>query len=85
MRKSQRTKNKKLVVLDHHICPILSTKALKEHVFSEVDSEQRLFKYFHPSIEVPVLIDYISDSDTWAHVYLLKEIGLIFTPRSLEF
>lgn len=79
--------NKKLVVLDHHVSAKNLVQSLKEHVFSEVDSGAKIaWKYFHPGTEVPLLIEYISDSDTWAHALpSWKEIGAYIHAQELEF
>ena len=62
------SKAKKLVVLDHHISSREAVESVKEHVYSEDRSGAYLsWVYFHPDKDVPKLIEYISDADTWAH------------------
>jgi len=58
----------KFVCIDHHISAKEAVESLKEHSFDTSHSGSYLaWKYFFPETEVPRLIEYISDSDTWAH------------------
>jgi oligoribonuclease NrnB/cAMP/cGMP phosphodiesterase (DHH superfamily) len=60
--------NKSLVILDHHIGSKEVTLSVPDAVYSDTDSGAKIaWKYFHPGTEVPKLIDYLSDSDTWNH------------------
>jgi oligoribonuclease NrnB/cAMP/cGMP phosphodiesterase (DHH superfamily) len=55
-------------VIDHHISAERDVRLLKSFVFDNAHSGAYLtWKFFHPDTEVPALIQYISDADTWAH------------------
>jgi oligoribonuclease NrnB/cAMP/cGMP phosphodiesterase (DHH superfamily) len=59
---------KKLVILDHHISAKEAVESVKEHVFKLEESGAKIaWKYFFPDENVPKIIEYVSDSDTWAH------------------
>ncbi len=59
---------KSFVVIDHHISAEKDIRELKTFVFDNSRSGSYLtWQYFHPDTKVPVLIDYISDADIWAH------------------
>lgn len=61
-------KNTKVIVLDHHISSKELVISLEGGVYSDNDSGAKIaWKYFHPESSIPKLINYISDSDTWAH------------------
>ncbi len=60
-------KNKKVVVLDHHESVKQLVQSLPDHVYSETDSGAKIAWKFFQGETVPKLIEYISDSDTWAH------------------
>jgi oligoribonuclease NrnB/cAMP/cGMP phosphodiesterase (DHH superfamily) len=85
--KELQTKNKKFVILDHHISVRELVNSSLENVFSDTDSGAKIaWKYFHPDKEVPQLIEYISDSDTWAHkLSNYKEIEGYIHIHELEF
>ena len=58
----------KFVCLDHHISAKEGIESLKEYTFDTTHSGSYLaWKYFFPESSVPLLIEYISDSDTWTH------------------
>lgn len=80
-------KNNKVVVLDHHMSSKELVESLPEHVYSDTDSGAKItWKYFHPDIPVPQLIEYISDGDTWAHALPdYKEIEGYIHIHELEF
>lgn len=60
-------KNKKVIILDHHLSSKELVQSMSGSVYSDVDSGAKLaWKYFHPGQPVPKLIGYISDGDTWA-------------------
>ena len=62
------SKAKKLVVIDHHQSAEETIKSMKEHVFSLDNSTAYLsWQYFFSDEKIPVVIEYISDSDTWSH------------------
>lgn len=85
--KELQAKNKKFVILDHHV----SVQALVENtigsIFSETDSGAKIaWKYFHPETKVPTLIEYLSDGDTWAHALpLWREVEGYIHVHELEF
>lgn len=59
---------KKFVCIDHHISAKEAVESLKEYTFDTAHSGSYLaWKYFFPEEKVPLLIEYISDSDTWTH------------------
>lgn len=63
------SKNKKVVMLDHHLSSKELVLSLPGSIYSDTDSGAKIaWKYFHPETEVPTLVDYLSDGDTWAHV-----------------
>lgn len=63
-----REKAEKFVVLDHHVSAKELVESLPGSVFSETDSGAKIaWKYFHPDTKVPLLIEHLSDGDTWAH------------------
>ena len=58
-------KAKRLVVIDHHLSSEYAVKSLKEYYFALNKSGCYLaFEYFFKDKKVPLLIQYISDSDT---------------------
>lgn len=58
----------KFVCIDHHISAKEAVESLKEYVFDTTYSGSYLaWKYFFKDTEVPRLIEYISDADTWTH------------------
>lgn len=60
--------SKKFVCLDHHISAKEAVQSLKDYVFDTAYSGSYLaWKFFFPEEKVPLLIEYISDSDTWTH------------------
>ena len=62
-------KNKILIVIDHHISSKEIVESLPGHVFALEKSGAKLaWEYFHPNVEAPELIDYISDGDIWPHM-----------------
>lgn len=59
---------KKFVCLDHHISSKEAVESLKDYVFDTAHSGSYIaWKYFFEEEPVPLLIEYISDSDTWTH------------------
>ena len=80
-------KNKKVVVLDHHISSKELVESSPDNIYSDTDSGAKIsWKYFHPDTPVPMLIEYISDSDTWAHALPdYKEIEGYIHINELEF
>lgn len=59
---------KSFTVIDHHVSAEQSVRSLNNHIFDINHSGAYLsWQYFHPNTVVPKLIEYISDSDTWAH------------------
>ena len=57
---------KTLTVLDHHVSAKENIESAKNHVYSETKSGAYIsWQYFHADTSVPILIDYISDADTW--------------------
>lgn len=80
-------KNKTLSILDHHISSRELVESLPGSIFSETDSGAKIaWKYFHPETEVPKLIEYLSDGDTWAHALpSWKEIEGYIHAHELEF
>lgn len=59
---------KTFVVIDHHLSAEKDVKSLKNFIFDNAHSGSYLaWEYFFPEKEVPQLIRYISDADTWAH------------------
>lgn len=64
-------------VIDHHASAESDVRSLTSFVYDNAYSGAYLaWQYFHPDTEVPVLIKYISDADTWAHSLPdWKEIG----------
>ena len=61
-------KCKKLVILDHHVGAKENIESVREHVYGEGESGCMLaWKYFFPDIDIPLAIQYVSDSDTWTH------------------
>lgn len=59
---------KKLVVLDHHISAKDNVESVKEHVFNVSESGAMIaWKYFFTDKNIPKIIEYVSDSDTWQH------------------
>ncbi len=79
--------NKKYVVLDHHISNQKIVESLPDHVFSDIDSGAKIaWKYFHPGKEVPLLVEYLSDGDTWAHsLPSWKEVEAYIHVQEFEF
>lgn len=56
------------ICIDHHISAQNAVTSLRSYVFDTQHSGAWLaWKYFHPDTEIPKMIEYISDSDTWAH------------------
>ena len=56
------------IVIDHHISAKEAVESLKNYIFALDHSGAYLaWKYFHPETKVPRCIEYISDSDIWAH------------------
>lgn len=80
-------KNKKFVILDHHVSSQATVESVSGSVFSEIDSGAKIaWKYFHPDITVPRLIEYISDGDTWAHALpMWREVEGYIHVHELEF
>ncbi|MDB5260203.1 MAG: hypothetical protein JWN37_434 [Candidatus Nomurabacteria bacterium] len=61
-------KNKKLVLIDHHVSEKDIIESVENHKFALDKSAAKLtWEYFHPNIPVPELIEYISDSDMTEH------------------
>ena len=59
---------KSFTVIDHHISAEKDVKSLKSFIFDNNHSGAYLaWKFFHPDVVVPKLIEYISDADIWAH------------------
>lgn len=55
-------------VIDHHVSVEKDVRSLTSFVFDNTRSGAYLsWKFFHPDITIPKLIEYISDADTWAH------------------
>jgi len=58
------SKNKKVVVIDHHITNKNTAKVVSEHLWDTDHSGAVLsWKYFHPDKKVPKLLEYVEDSD----------------------
>jgi oligoribonuclease NrnB/cAMP/cGMP phosphodiesterase (DHH superfamily) len=79
--------NKRLVVIDHHISEKTIIESLKEYVF-QIDKSGALlaWNYFHPDTSAPLLIQYISDGDIWAHALPnWKEVESYIHSQKLEF
>lgn len=56
------------MVIDHHKSAEDDVRELSSFIFDNAHSGAYLtWKYFHPDIAIPRLIEYISDADTWAH------------------
>lgn len=63
------SKCKKLVILDHHIGAKEAVESIKNHMYGIEDSGCMLaWKYFYPNVDIPLAIQYVSDSDTWTNV-----------------
>ncbi len=61
-------KNKKFVVLDHHISSKEIIESLKDGIFdSEHSGAYMTHKYFFPEDKVGDFIEYVSDNDVWSH------------------
>lgn len=59
---------KSFVVIDHHLSAEEDVRSLTSFIFENNHSGSYLaWKYFHPDIKIPRLIEYISDADIWAH------------------
>lgn len=59
-------KNKRLVVLDHHIGAKEVVESIKEHIFDNERSGAGIaWGYFHPNTPLPRLFAYIQDNDLW--------------------
>jgi nanoRNase/pAp phosphatase (c-di-AMP/oligoRNAs hydrolase) len=57
-------KVKRLVVLDHHLGAKEAVESVKEHIFNNDHSGAGIaWRYFHPTANVPRLIDYVEDND----------------------
>jgi uncharacterized protein len=62
------SKNKSITIIDHHISDKETITSVPNHSFSLENSGAKLaWLYFHPTLAVPELLEYISDGDTWAH------------------
>ncbi len=85
--KELQAKNKKFVILDHHVSVQVLVENTVGSVFSETDSGAKIaWKYFHPETKVPALIEYLSDGDTWAHALpLWREVEGYIHVHELEF
>lgn len=85
---------KKFIVIDHHASAEESIRALSSFVYDKQHSGAYLsWVYFHPTEQVPALIKYISDSDTWSHelpdweeieAYIYSDTGDHFTFSHFE-
>lgn len=61
-----RSKNRSVVVIDHHETAREAVTSFKENVFDMEHSGAVLaWQYFHPHTEVPKLLLYIEDHDLW--------------------
>lgn len=79
---------KSFTVIDHHRSSEQDVKQLHSFVFDNEHSGAYLsWQYFHPEIEVPTLIKYISDSDTWTHTLSDWEVieSYIYSNGELHF
>jgi uncharacterized protein len=66
---SLRSKNKSVVVIDHHATAEADVTAFPENVFDLNHSGAVLaWHYFHPSTPVPRLLSYVEDHDLWKFV-----------------
>ena len=62
------SKCKKLVILDHHVGAKENIESVHNHVYGVGISGCALaWNYFYPELEMPLAIQYISDSDTWTN------------------
>lgn len=78
---------KLVVVLDHHVSAKSDIEAAHNHVYGTDKSGAYLaWEYFHPDTPVPLLIQYISDGDIWAHKMPDYEqvLNYIHAPTMLE-
>ena len=58
--------NKKFVAIDHHISNQKAFELIKEGVFDLNHSGAVLaWKYFHPKIKLPKLLEHVEDMDLW--------------------
>ncbi|MBP6948658.1 MAG: hypothetical protein KBC41_03465 [Candidatus Pacebacteria bacterium] len=56
------------MVIDHHISSKSDVESLDRYIFDNNHSGAYLaWQYFHKEQEIPTLIRYISDADTWSH------------------
>jgi uncharacterized protein len=80
-------KNKRLVVLDHHIGSKEVVESMPEHVYDNERSGAGIaWGYFHPTMPVPRLIAYIQDNDLWSKkLPHAKEIAIYTNTLSLTF
>lgn len=80
-------KNSKVIILDHHLSSKDTVLSVPGSVYSDVDSGAKIaWKYFHPGTDVPKLIEYISDGDTWKHsLPNWKEVEGYIHAQDLEF
>lgn len=85
--KELQAKNKKFVILDHHVSVQTLVENTAGSIFSGTDSGAKIaWKYFHPETKVPALIEYLSDGDTWAHALpLWREVEGYIHVHELEF
>jgi len=60
------SKNKKVVVLDHHKSAQADVEAFPQNVFDNNHSGAVLsWNYFHPKKKIPMLLRYVEDGDLW--------------------
>lgn len=80
-------KNSKVIILDHHLTSKELVESMPGSVYSETDSGAKIaWKYFHPGKDVPMLIEYLSDGDTWAHALPnWKEVEGYIHSQELDF
>lgn len=58
--------NKKFVAIDHHVSNREAFELVKEGIFDMGHSGAVLaWKYFHPEIKLPKLLEYVEDMDLW--------------------
>jgi len=61
-----RSKNKSVVVIDHHATAETAVTAFPENIFNLNHSGAVLtWQYFHPTTAVPRLLSYVEDHDLW--------------------
>ena len=64
--KTLAAKNKKVVIIDHHITAKTELKNVHESFFDLKRSGAGLaWRYFHKNKKIPALINYVEDQDLW--------------------